>query len=486
MTLDRRYVVTPVHKSMQLLDALVASKGPMTLSDLASCTALPKTTAFRYLYTLRASGFVGFDERTERYVIGPRVAVSRPLPAYAERIREIAQPAMLRLQRQFNETVNLAVADGADIVYVAMVGSTRSLRMEASLGARDPLHSTSLGKAILATRPIESRLEALPKRLLARTPKTITSRRSLDLELESAAARGFALDIEENELGAHCVAAAIPATNPPAAISISGPAQRLPDDALPRIGASLTFYGMAVVRQFEMLGCYCLARADAIGLARDKLLAHQTLARHRVPTPPTAFAHSPKDTRHVIDLVGGAPIVLKLLASTQGKGVVLAETRKAAESIVSAFRDLDAYFLVQDFIEEAAGADIRCIVIGGKVVAAMQRQAAEGEFRANLHQGGQAKAVRLTKEERRMAIKAAQLIGLGVAGVDLLRAKDGPKVLEVNASPGLEGIEKASGKDIAGAIIDHVAANVSSLVHMHPLDEAEPIDTDAGGGDDLP
>lgn len=298
--------------------------------------------------------------------------------------------------------------------------------------------------------------------LLTREPKNFSSSR-----LKAAAeARGHTLEMIDT---ARCY---IAITEDTPSIYYDGRPLPLYDAVIPRIGASMTFYGMAVVRQFEMLGCYCLARAEAIGLARDKLLAHQTLARHRVPTPPTAFAHSPKDTRHIIDLIGGVPLVLKLLASTQGKGVVLAETRKAAESVVSAFRDLDAYFLVQDFIEEAAGADVRCIVIGGKVVAAMQRQAADGDFRANLHQGGQARAVKLTREERRLAIKAAQVIGLGVAGVDLLRAKDGPKVLEVNASPGFEGIEKASGKDIAGAIIEHLAANVTSLVHL-PLPDAE-------------
>jgi ribosomal protein S6--L-glutamate ligase len=304
--------------------------------------------------------------------------------------------------------------------------------------------------------------------LLTREPTNYSSSR-----LKAAAeARGHTLEMIDT---ARCY---IAITGDAPSIHYDGRPLPLYDAVIPRIGASMTFYGMAVVRQFEMLGCYCLARADAIGVARDKLLAHQTLARHHVPTPPTAFAHSAKDMRHIIDLIGGVPLVLKLLASTQGKGVVLAETRKAAESVVSAFRDLDAYFLVQDFIEEAAGADVRCIVIGGKVVAAMQRQAADGDFRSNLHQGGQAKAVRLTREERRMAARAAQVIGLGVAGVDLLRAREGPKVLEVNASPGLEGIEKASGKDIAGAIIDHVAANVISLVHL-ALPEPEPDVTEA-------
>ena len=242
MTLDRRYVVTPVHKSMQLLDALVASKAPMTLSDLASCTALPKTTAFRYLYTLRASGFVGYDERTERYVIGPRVAVSRPLPAYAERIRQIAQPTLLRLQRQFNETVNLGIPDGGEIVYIDMVGSSRLLHAEAMIGKRDPLHSTALGKAILLTLG-ESELDrTVPRRMAARTPHTITNRERFMDEIAISAARNYALDMEENELGARCVAAAIyePGQRSAiAAISISGPTPLMPMETLARMGREL-------------------------------------------------------------------------------------------------------------------------------------------------------------------------------------------------------------------------------------------------------
>ena len=240
------------------------------------------------------------------------------------------------------------------------------------------------------------------------------------------------------------------------------------DAVVPRIGPSMTFYGMAVLRQFEMMGTYCLNRSEAIGRARDKLHAHQLLARYRLPTPPTAVARSPKDTKHVIALVGGPPMVLKLNESTQGKGVVLAETRKAAESVVSAFRGLDANFLVQDFIEEAAGSDIRCLVIGNTVVASMQRQAAQDDFRANLHMGGQAQPVILTKDEERIAVRAARAIGLSVAGVDLLRAKDGLKVLEVNSSPGLEGIERVSGLDIAGAMVEFVAGNAKPAARPAP------------------
>lgn len=242
MSLDRRYIVTPVHKSMQLLDALVAGSGSMTLSDLAACTALPKTTAFRYLYTLRAAGFVGFDERTERYVIGPRVAVAPPpMPPQAERIKALAQPTMRRLQRQFNETVNLAVRDGGEIVYIDMVGSSRLLHAEARIGKRDPLYCTALGKAMLLTLGESEVDRSVPRRMVARTPHTITNRDSLLDEIARSAARRYALDMEENELGARCVAAAIcvPGGGAVAAISISGPKDAMSTEALDRMGRTL-------------------------------------------------------------------------------------------------------------------------------------------------------------------------------------------------------------------------------------------------------
>lgn len=237
---------------------------------------------------------------------------------------------------------------------------------------------------------------------------------------------------------------------------------RLPrfDAVIPRIGASITPYGTAVVRQFETLGTHCVNGSDGITASRDKLHAHQLLARHRIGMPTTAFAASPKDTSNLIHLVGNAPLIVKLLESTQGKGVVLAETKKAAESVIDAFRGLKANFLVQHFVKEAAGEDVRCLVIGGKVVAAMKRTAAGDDFRSNLHQGGTATRVPITKEEREVAVRAARCFGLGMAGVDLLRSNDGPKVLEVNSSPGLEGIENASGKNIAGLIFDGIEKRV--------------------------
>ncbi|MEO8856024.1 MAG: IclR family transcriptional regulator [Burkholderiaceae bacterium] len=242
MSLDRRYVVTPVHKSMQLLDALVAGNGPMSLAELACCTALPKTTAFRYLYTLRASGFVGYDERTERYVIGPRVAVTQPLPGPAERIKTLAQPTMRRLQRQFNETVNLAIRDGNEIVYIDMVGSSRLIHAEAKIGARDPLYCTALGKAILLTLGVSEVDRSVPRRMVARTPHTITNRERLLDEIAQSATRKYALDMEENEVGARCVAAAIgdPMGGAAiAAISISGPCKLMTSDTLERMGRVL-------------------------------------------------------------------------------------------------------------------------------------------------------------------------------------------------------------------------------------------------------
>jgi len=231
------------------------------------------------------------------------------------------------------------------------------------------------------------------------------------------------------------------------------------DAVIPRIGASVTFYGSAVVRQFEMMGTYCLNESVAITRSRDKLRSLQILSRAGIGLPVTAFANSTDATSKLIDIVGGAPLVMKLLESTQGKGVVLCETRSAAEAIIEAFRGLKANFLVQEYIKEAGGADLRCFVIGSRVVAAMKRQAKAGEFRSNLHCGGAASLIRLTPEERSTAVRAAQRLGLNVSGVDILRSNHGPVVLEVNSSPGLEGIEEATGRDVAGLIIEFIENN---------------------------
>jgi len=231
------------------------------------------------------------------------------------------------------------------------------------------------------------------------------------------------------------------------------------DAIIPRIGASITFYGTAVLRQFEMLGTFPLNESVAISRARDKLRSMQLLSRKGIGMPVTGFAHSPDDTQDLLNLIGGAPAVIKLLEGTQGIGVVLTETRKAAESVIEAFRGLNAHFLVQEFIKEAGGSDIRCFVIGDKVVAAMKRQAKDGEFRSNLHRGGTAEIVRITPTERSTAVRAARIVGLNVAGVDILRSNHGPVVLEVNSSPGLEGIETATKRDIAGQIIEFLEKN---------------------------
>lgn len=228
------------------------------------------------------------------------------------------------------------------------------------------------------------------------------------------------------------------------------------DAVIPRIGASVTFYGTAVLRQFEMMGVYPLNESVAISRSRDKLRSLQLLSRKGIGLPVTGFAHKPDDIQDLIKMVGGAPLVIKLLEGTQGIGVVLAETKKAAESVIEAFMGLQANILVQEFIAEAGGADIRCFVVGEKVVAAMKRQGAEGEFRSNLHRGGNACLIKITPEERSTAIRAARTMGLNVAGVDLLRSNHGPLVMEVNSSPGLEGIEAATGKDIADMIIQFI------------------------------
>ncbi|PTN07951.1 30S ribosomal protein S6--L-glutamate ligase [Nitrosomonas aestuarii] len=235
------------------------------------------------------------------------------------------------------------------------------------------------------------------------------------------------------------------------------------DAVIPRIGASVTFYGTAVLRQFEMMNVFPLNESVAVTRSRDKLRSLQLLARKGVGLPVTGFAHNPDDIDDLISAVGGAPLVIKLLEGTQGIGVVLAETEKAAESVIQAFMGLNANIMVQEFIKEAGGSDIRCFVVGDKVVAAMKRQALEGEFRSNLHRGGQATLVRLTPEERSTAVRAAKIMGLNVCGVDLLRSNHGPVIMEVNSSPGLQGIETASNKDIAALIIQFIESRIKSL-----------------------
>ena len=233
------------------------------------------------------------------------------------------------------------------------------------------------------------------------------------------------------------------------------------DAIIPRIGASITFYGTAVVRQFEMINVYSVNESVAISRSRDKLRSLQLLARKGIGLPVTGFAHSTKYTTDLINLAGGAPLIIKLVEGTQGIGVVLAETDKAAESVIEAFRGLKANILVQEFIKESGAVDIRCFVVGGKVVAAMMRRGKKGEFRSNLHRGGKSVTIHITPEERSTAVRAARIMGLNVAGVDMLRSNHGPVIMEVNSSPGLEGIEKTNKKDIAGIIIEYIEKNAA-------------------------
>ena len=228
------------------------------------------------------------------------------------------------------------------------------------------------------------------------------------------------------------------------------------DAIIPRIGPSISRYGMAIVRQFEAMGTYCLNSSMSIGVSRDKLAAHQALVLNRIPMPNTAFANSPHDTNHIIDLTSGAPLVVKLLESSQGKGVVLAETKKAASSVISAFQQLHAPFIVQDFVKDTKGSDLRLFVIGRKVVATMMRSSSTEDFRSNLHAGGKASKIKPTIEEIKIAKRATKAMGLSIAGVDILRSSDGPKVLEVNSSPGLKGIEEINKINIAAKIIDYL------------------------------
>ena len=232
------------------------------------------------------------------------------------------------------------------------------------------------------------------------------------------------------------------------------------DAVIPRIKPAMTFYGCALVRQFQSIGTFCLNDSSSIANSRDKLKSMQLFSNNGLPMPMTGFANSPVDTADLISIIGGAPLVIKLLEGTQGKGIVLAETNKAAESVINAFKSLNANILIQEFIKEANGKDIRCFVIDGKVVGAIERSAAPDDFRANLHLGGTANSIKITADERKIAIKATKVMGLKVAGVDIIRSKTGPKILEINSSPGLEGIEAISQRDIAGLMIECIEKQV--------------------------
>ena len=271
--------------------------------------------------------------------------------------------------------------------------------------------------------------------------------------MAAAVARGHVIDIV-NTLHVH-----MNITSNAPVLRFGGKELPIYDAVIPRIGASITHYGLAVLRQFEMQGVYPLNESVAIGRSRDKLRALQLLARAGIGLPVTAFAHGPRKAEEVINDVGGAPVVIKLLEGTQGMGVILAETAGSAKSIVEAFSAANVNILVQEYIREAEGMDVRAFVIGGKVVAAMKRIGKSGEFRSNLHRGGRAEATELSDAERDTAIRAAGVLGLNVSGVDLLRSERGPMVMEVNSSPGLEGVESATGVDVAGEIITFLEAH---------------------------
>jgi len=285
--------------------------------------------------------------------------------------------------------------------------------------------------------------------MLARNPDLYSHQRIK----EAAEARGNQLDIVNTTRCYMNIASRRPE------IYYNGGRLPVYDAVIPRIGASITFYGLAVLRQFEMMGVYPVNESVAIGRSRDKLRSMQLLARDGISLPVTTFAHDPKHTEEVIKLAGGTPVVIKLLEGTQGIGVMLTDTDRSARSVIETFRGANINILVQEFIKEAGGTDIRAFVIGGKVVAAMKRTGAAGDFRSNLHRGGSAEAIRISPEERSTAIRAAKSMGLNVCGVDMLRSNHGPVVMEINSSPGLEGVEKATGKDIAGMIIQYIEKN---------------------------
>lgn len=287
--------------------------------------------------------------------------------------------------------------------------------------------------------------------LLCRNPRLVSHQRLV----EAARARGHEIDVIDH---LRCY---INITSNRPSVHYKGRTLSNYDAVIPRIGASVTFYGTAVLRQFEMMGVYPLNESVAITRSRDKLRSLQLLARKGIGLPVTVFAHKTSEPEEIIAAVGGAPVVIKLLEGTQGIGVVLGETQKAAESIIQAFGGVDTNILVQEFIAEAGGQDIRCFVIGDKVVASMLRKGREGDFRSNLHRGGTASQVKITPTERQTAVSAARIMGLNVCGVDLLRSNHGPVVMEVNSSPGLEGIEAATGIDVAGRIIEFIEKNAA-------------------------
>ena len=288
--------------------------------------------------------------------------------------------------------------------------------------------------------------------MLARNPNLYSHKRLV----EAAEERGHSLDVLNTTRCTVNIASHRPT------LTYNGETLAVYEGVIPRIGASITNYGLAVLRQFEMAGVWSLNESVAIGRSRDKLRSMQIMAKYGLGLPLTAYANDPKQAEEIIKAVNGPPVVIKLLEGTQGIGVVLAETMSSAKSVIEAFRGANVNILVQEFIKEAGGTDIRALVVGGKVVAAMKRTGAADDFRSNLHRGGSAEVIKITPEERSTALRAAKHMGLNVCGVDMLRSNHGPVIMEVNSSPGLEGIETATGKDVAGQIIDFMATNAKS------------------------
>lgn len=349
--------------------------------------------------------------------------------------------------------IQISLTNRENMTYRMLLGRqaiTEDMIVNPNASFRQPELSYSAYKSLPNKKPVRRPLRVA---LLSREPNSYSTRRLSEVGHD----RGHVIEIIDTRRCYMKIGGLRPE------VHYDGEVLPYYDAVIPRIGASITAYGTAVLRQFASTGAHCLNDANGIIASRDKLLAHQLLSDAKIGMPVTAFASSPKDTKDLIHLAGGAPVVVKLLQSTQGRGVVLAETRKAAESLVDAFRGLDANFLVQQFVSEASGADVRCFVIGNKVVGAMRRKASDGDFRSNLHRGGTAEAIKLNKAERDTARRAARTLGLSVAGVDILQSETGPKVLEVNSSPGLEGIEKATGIDVANRIYEYLESKVRPL-----------------------
>ncbi|MGJ8529043.1 30S ribosomal protein S6--L-glutamate ligase [Maritalea sp.] len=434
----------------------------VSFPDLGLPAVLAKVDTGAKTSSLHAFSYEEIEENGKRMIrFGVQPIVDRPdvqvwctapLVAYREivssngmaEVRPIVSTTLKVADQEWE--IELSLSDRESMNYRKLLGRTA---MEGRIVV-DPLAARingDLDVALYDKPQPEAMQRQLRVALLSREPNSYSSKRII----EEAKAHDIQLDVINTT---RCYMN-ITANNP--AIHYQGKQLPYYDAIIPRFGTSVTSYGLAVVRQFEMIGSFCLNNGAAIASSRDKLNAHQVLAKSGIQMPTTGFAHSPSDISGMLGTMGQAPFVLKLLEGAHGRGVVLAETMKAAESVIAAFGQLKADILVQDFVAEAEGVDIRCIVLGNKVIGAIQRKAADGDFRSNLQQGGKTAKVKISKQERMLAIKAAKVMGLRFAGVDMLRSKDGPKVLEVNSSPGLEGLEKTTGIDVAGPLLDYVA-----------------------------